>query len=194
MSTEQPVGGEHPDLSASPPIGPAPAPVSARTAVQSAYQREASGDLVAMSFPGARRIAGWLFWVVFPIVCIGALVIAVNGIVGHLNNHPDGIRGTYVANRTCSRGICLVGGTFVSDDKRITVTSLLGDPRWATGTTHKVIYDGTSAEVIGLGQWDGTPSVLAAIGALTYLGVVGYFLRAVRRERRHPPDPIPAAA
>ena len=194
MSTDQPAGAERSDPRPSPPVEPTATPVTGRSAVQTAYQREASGDLVAMSFPGARRIAGWLFWVVFPIVCTAALAIAVNGIIGHLGNHPDGIRGTYIANRTCSRGICLVGGTFVSDDKRLTVTSLLGDPRWATGTVHKVVYDGTSAEVIGLGQWDATPSVLAAIGALTYLGVVGYFLRALRRERRRPPDPIPGSA
>jgi hypothetical protein len=165
-----------------------------RLATQAAYRREASGDLVAMSFPGARRIAGWLFWVVFPVVCIGALIVAANGIISHLGNRPDGIRGTYIANRTCSRGICLVGGTFVSDDQRITVTSLLGDPRWPTGTSHKVVYDGTSAEVIGLGQWDATPSVLAAVGALTYLSVVGYFLMALRRERREPTQAPPGPA
>jgi hypothetical protein len=156
---------------------------SAAQQAHDAHQAEASGDLVAMSFPGARRIAGWLFWVVFPVVCLAALALAVSGIVQHVNNQPTGIRGTYIASRSCARGICLVGGTFTSDDGTVTVTSLLGDPRWVNGSTHRVVYDGTSAEVIGLNQWDPTPSVLAGLGALTYLGVAGYFLLDYRRAR-----------
>jgi hypothetical protein len=58
----------------------------------------------------------------------------------------------------------------------------LGDPRWATGTEHQVFYDGTGVEVVGVVQWDPTPSVLAGVGAVTYLGMVAYFLRAARRE------------
>jgi hypothetical protein len=173
-------------MSTEPSAGPAAAPheSSGRAALQAAYQAEAAGDLVAMSFPGARRIAGWLFWVVFPLLCVVAITLSVSAIAQHAGSEPSGIRGTYVANRTCLRSICLVGGTFVSDDGTVRVTSLLGDPRWATGTTHRVVYDGTSAEVIAIGQWDPTPSVLAAAGALTYLGVVGYLMVAVRRTRR----------
>lgn len=157
---------------------------SGLTPLQAAYQAEASGDLVAMSFPGARRIAGWLFWVVFPLLCVASLALAVTGFVEHVGNQPAGIRGTYVAHRSCARSICLVGGTFVSDDGRTTVTSLLGDPRWTEGSQHKVIYDGKSSEVIGLGSWDATPAVLASLGALTYLGVVGYFARAARHRKQ----------
>jgi hypothetical protein len=150
--------------------------------MQRAHRAEVSGELVAMSFPGARRVAGWLFWVVFPLLCLGALALAVLAIVDHVGNQPKGTRGTYVANRTCARGICLVGGTFTSDDGRIKVNSLLGDPRWATGTEHQVFYDGTGVEVVGVVQWDPTPSVLAGVGAVTYLGMVAYFLRVARRE------------
>ena len=152
--------------------------------MHAAYQAEASGDLVAMSFPGARRVAGWLFWVVFPVLCLVALALSTSGIVQHVGNQPSGIHGTYTANRSCSRGICLVGGTFVSDDRKIRVTSLLGDPRWADGTVHQVVWDGIGVEVVGIGQWDPTPSTMAGVGALGYLTVVGYFALAARRGRR----------
>lgn len=166
--------------------GPARNRVPGLSPLQAAYQAEASGDLVAMSFPGARRIAGWLFWVVFPVICLASLALAVTGFVQHAGNQPSGIHGTYIAHRSCARNICLVGGTFSSDDGRTTVTSLLGDPRWAEGSRHRVIYDGKSSEVIGLGSWDATPAVLAAAGALTYLGVVGYFMAAGRRRAKSP--------
>ena len=42
-----------------------------------------------------------------------------------------------------------------------------------------------SVEVTALpGHWDPTPSVIAALGALTYLGLVGSLARATRRDRR----------
>ncbi|UQX87728.1 hypothetical protein M6D93_15680 [Jatrophihabitans telluris] len=162
------------------------------SALQSAYQAEASGDLVAMSFPGVRRVAGWLFWVIFPVATLAALISAILTVVQHVGTEPPGIQGTYVANRSCARGICLVGGTFISADHGLTVTSLLGDPRWESGSSHKVIYDGSSAEVIDYPNWDPTPTVLAGVGALTYLGVAGYFLVAARRTRNR--DPAPRSA
>ena len=132
-----------------------------------------------MSFPGARRVAGWLFWVVFPLLCLVALWFAISGIIGHIGNQPAGVRGNYVANRSCSHGICLVGGTFVSDDGKLRVTSLLGDPRWPDGSEHRVVYDGKSVEVLAISTWDPTTSVIAGVGALTYLGVVGFFVRSM---------------
>jgi len=157
---------------------------SGPAAMLAAYRAEASGDLVAMSFPGARRVAGWLFWVVFPALCLAALFLSASGIIQHVGNEPSGIHGIYTAHRSCSRGICLVGGTFLSDDGKTRVNSLLGDPRWPDGTVHRVVYDGTGAEVVGIGQWDPTPSVMAGLGALSYLGVVGYFIVAARRGGR----------
>jgi hypothetical protein len=180
MSTDQPAvpsseAGEHTRFGDHP----------IRAVTRAAYRDEAAGELVAMSFPGVRRIAGWLFWVVFPMLCLGALALAVLGIAHHVGNHPAGTRGTYIADRSCARGICLVGGTFVSDDGALRVTSLLGDPRWPDGSQHTVFYDGSSVEVIGVAKWDPTPSVLAGIGAGTFLGVLGYCFRVTRREQQH---------
>lgn len=178
---------------ASPLTVPAePAPWSA-TAAQSAIatqstgssrQAEASGQLVAMSFPGARRVAGWLFWVVFPLLCIATIHASVSNAVHHLGNKPVGIRGTFVVQpRSCSQGFCSFGGLFTSDDHTIRNLPLLGDPRWHTTEVHRVTYDPKSVEVTALpGHWDPTPSVMATFGALTYLVVIGYFVR--ERQRR----------
>ncbi len=179
----------HDASAASGAVGPAeatsqqPRPSAGAEAARRAYAAEASGDLVAMSFPGARRVAGWLFWLVFPLVCLVSLYLSISAIAHHIGSQPSGIRGTYVAESSCSRGICLVGGTFVSDDGKVKVTSLLGDPRWTNGTSHKVVYDGTSAEVVGLGSWDPTPSVIAGVGATAYLILVGYLYLGLRRQR-----------
>jgi hypothetical protein len=151
------------------------------------YATQPSGDLIAMSFPGARRIAGWLFWVVFPALCVASLYLAGSAIADHVGRQPDGVRGSYVAHRICLRSICLVGGTFTSDDGHMVVTSLLGDPRWAEGSKHTVYYDGRSAEVVGPGTWDPTPSVLAAVGGLTYLAIVVWLAVAQSLHRRRQP-------
>ncbi len=147
---------------------------------------EASGELVAMSFPGARRIAGWLFWVVFPALCLAAVTVAVLNIAGHVGDRPAGIRGTFVVTpRSCVQGICSFGGSFSSDDGTIRNLQLLGDPRWHSEDVHRVVFDPRSVEVAALpGHWDPTPSVIAALGAVTYLGVVGSFLRGSRRHRQ----------
>jgi hypothetical protein len=153
-----------------------------------AFRAVERDTLVPMSFPGARRFAGWIFWIVLPALSLGALILAISGIAHHIGNRPDGVRGSFVAARTCLNQVCLVGGTFVSDDGRTVVDSLLGDPRWATGTVHRVVYNGNGTAVIGLNQWDPTPSVLAAIGATVYLGVVGSVAVA---ERRRPTGSAP---
>lgn len=148
---------------------------------------EASGELVAMSFPGARRVAGWLFWVVFPVLCLAALALAVANIAGHVGDHPTGIRGTFIVSpRSCSQGICSFGGVFTADDGSIKNLPLLGDPRWHSQDIHRVTFDPNSVEVTALpGHWDPTPSVIAALGSVTYLGLVGSLVRGTRRDRRH---------
>jgi hypothetical protein len=176
-----------------------PAADPARRPVGSSWQAEASGDLVAMSFPGARRIAGWLFWLVFPLLCIATLQTSVTSMVHHLGNKPVGIRGSFVVQpRSCSQGFCSFGGLFSSDDGTIKNLPLLGDPRWRTAEVHKVTYDPRSVEVSALpGHWNPTPTVMAIIGALAYLGTIGYFLRQRRRSGQHrrsaaaEPDPVP---
>jgi hypothetical protein len=147
----------------------------------------ASGELVPMSFPGARRVAGWLFWVVFPALCLAAIAMAVLNIVGHVGDRPTGIRGSFVVSpRTCAQGICSFGGLFTSDDGSIKNLPLLGDPRWHSQDVHHVAYDPGSVEVTALpGHWDPTPSVIAALGGVTYLGLVGSLVRGSRRDRRH---------
>ena len=173
-----------------------PAPESAadpaRQPAGSSWQAEASGELVAMSFPGARRIAGWLFWVVFPLLCIGAIHASVTKVAHHLGTKPVGIRGTFVVEpRSCSQGFCSFGGLFTSDDHTIKNLPLLGDPRWHTAEAHRVTYDPRSVEVTPLpGYWNPTPCILAIVGALTYLGMIGYFLRQRRRsdQQRHRSD------
>jgi hypothetical protein len=147
---------------------------------------EAAGELVPMSFPGARRIAGWLFWVVFPLLCTAAVVAAVYNVSSHIGRKPDGIRGTFVvAPRSCVQGICSFGGSFTSDDGKIKNLPLLGDPRWHPEDVHRVTYDPKSVDVTALpGHWDPTGSVVAAVGGVSYLGVLGYLVMAARRERR----------
>jgi hypothetical protein len=171
-----------------PAVGPA-GPTSVEPARQptgSSWQAEASGRLVAMSFPGARRVAGWLFWVVFPLLCIAAIQTSVSNVADHLGKKPTGIRGTFVVQpRSCSQGFCSFGGLFTSDDHTIRNLPLLGDPRWHTADVHRVTYDPRSVEVTALpGHWDPTPSVMATFGALTYLVLLGYFVREQRRSGR----------
>ena len=146
---------------------------------------EATGELVPMSFPGARRVAGWLFWVLFPVLCLAAITLSVHNIADHIGDRPTGVRGTFVVSpRTCVQGICSFGGLFTSDDGSITDLPLLGDPRWHSRDVHHVVHNPSSVEVTALpGHWDATPSVLAALGALAYLGLVGSLARRTRREQ-----------
>lgn len=157
---------------------------------------EAAGELAAMSFPGARRVAGWLFWVVFPLLCLAAIGLSTLNISHHIGKKPDGIRGTFVVTpRSCNQGICSFGGLFTSDDGTIKSLPLLGDPRWHTADIHHVTYDRRSVEVTALpGHWDPTASVVATVGALSYLSVVGYLFGQARSGRRPARAPTGATA
>lgn len=154
-------------------------------AVQAAYLAEASGDLVAMSFPGVRHIAGWLFWVVFPLFAIISLVFVGSSFASHVGTNPDGVRGSFVAARSCNRGVCIVGGQFTSDDGTIRNESLLGDSRWQTGEVHQVVWNPRGVEVAALGQWDPTVTVIAGVAAVSYLASVAWFAHGMRRGTRH---------
>ncbi|HTZ42438.1 MAG TPA: hypothetical protein VMB79_01115 [Jatrophihabitans sp.] len=188
MSTEQ----STPPPAGAPRAGGA-GPGSRHAQAAASRQAEASGQLVAMSFPGARRVAGWLFWVIFPLLCLATIYTAGNNVAHHLGKKPAGIRGTFVVQpRSCSQGFCSFGGLFTSDDHTIRNLPLLGDPRWHTADVHRVTYDPKSVEVTALpGHWDPTASVVATFGALTYLGAIGYLLR--ERRRAGPASPAPEA-
>ncbi len=168
------------------PVAPKPSRHQRRTrALGPSQQAEASGQLVAMSFPGARRMAGWLFWVIFPLLCVGSIYISAENFAHHVGKKPIGYHGTFVVQpRSCNQGFCSFGGLFTSDDRKIVNLPLIGDPRWQPGEVKQVTYDPTGVEVIPLpGHWDPTPSVVAILGSLTYLVMVGYFFRAERRAR-----------
>lgn len=153
--------------------------------VQATYLAEASGDLVAMSFPGARRIAGWLFWVVFPAFAIVSLVSVATAFATHVGRQPDGVRGTFVVARTCNRAVCVVGGQFTSDDRTVRNESLLGDSRWKNGEVHEVVWNRRSVQVTSLGTWDPTVTVLAGLAAVSYLAAVAWFAYTLKRHQRH---------
>jgi len=153
--------------------------------VQAAYLAEASGDLVAMSFPGARKIAGWLFWVVFPAFAAASLVFVTTAFATHIGHQPDGIRGSFVVSRSCSRGVCIVGGEFTSDDKSVKNESLLGDWSWHSGEVREVVWNRRSVEVTPIGSWDPTMTVIPGVAAVSYLAAVAWFVTRMRRDRRH---------
>jgi hypothetical protein len=157
-----------------------------RTAPRQAELAEASGQLVAMSFPGARRVAGWLFWVVFPLLCVAAIAQAALNISHHIGKKPDGVLGTFVvAPRSCNNGICSFGGEFTSDDGTIKNLPLLGDPRWQAQDVHRVTWNRDQVDVTALpAHWDPTASVVAVVGAVTYLGLAGYLVQGARRDKR----------
>jgi hypothetical protein len=90
-----------------------------------------------------------------------------------------------VAPRSCGQGICSFGGSFTSDDGTIRNLPLLGDPRWHVKDVHRVTFDPQSVEVTAMpGHWDPTPAAIAAVGAVTYLSLVGCMLRGARRDRQ----------
>lgn len=145
---------------------------------------DGADGVVPMSFPGARRIAGWLFWLAFPALAVAAITMGVMNIAKHIGDTPTGIHGTFVVDaRHCSKGFCTFGGTFSSADGSQQNISALGDPRWHAGQVHQVVFNPLNLEVVDLpANWDAVPSVLAVVGGLTYLVGAGFALRSGRRD------------
>jgi hypothetical protein len=109
-----------------------------------------------------------------------------NQLATRAQHAPSGMRGNFVVTtHNCQQQLCITGGTFTSDDKRLVATDMLGLYQWKLGTTHRVVYNLDTADVIPLpAQWDPTAAVLGLAGAVVLLGVWGWCLRAVVRKRR----------
>jgi hypothetical protein len=144
----------------------------------------------------SRSVAGWrpalaglLFWILLPAVCLLAIAQGVNAMVSHVNHVPEGVRGTFlVTTHNCQQQLCITGGTFTSDDKQVVAQDLLGVYRWTLGTQHRAVYNADAADVIPLpAHWDPTGAVLGLAGALTLFGLWGWCLRAALRRRRGRP-------
>jgi hypothetical protein len=150
-----------------------------------------------------RRFGGWrttlaavLFWAVLPIICLLAIGLGVDRLVSHINHVPSGVRGNFlVTTHTCQQRLCITGGTFTSDDKRVVARDLLGIYRWKLGTRHRVVYNADTSDVIPLpAHWDPTAAALGVAGATTLIGLWAWCLRgAIRRARPRLVRPGPAS-
>ena len=132
-------------------------------------------------------LARALFWIVLPIVCLFTVAVGIDRLVSHINHVPSGIRGSFlVTTHNCQQQLCISGGTFTSDDKKLIARNLLGVYRWKLGTKHRVVYNVDAADVIPLpARWDPTAAALGVAGASILLGLWAWCLRgALRRSRR----------
>lgn len=130
-------------------------------------------------------IAAVLFWVVMPILCLLMLWRGADQLATRIHHAPPGLRGDFVVTtHNCQQKLCITGGTFTSDDRKLVARDLLGDYSWKLETTHRVVYNVDAADVIPLpAQWDPTGAVLGIAGATLLLGLWGWFLRSVLRQR-----------
>jgi hypothetical protein len=131
--------------------------------------------LPGMSLPGANRLAGFLFWLVFPALSVTAIVFAVLTLSDHLGQPSAAVHGEYtVTYRGCSDHLCKVTGTFVSDSSLDVFVGLPGDPRWLQGKTYASYFVSNNGDVQTVaGTWDPTTTILALTGASIYLLTVG---------------------
>jgi len=142
--------------------------------------------------PAARvpsRLSGVLavlFWVALPVLCGLMLWHGANQLATRIHHAPPGMRGDFVVTtHNCQQKLCITGGTFTSDDKKLVAEDLLGVYRWKLGTKHRVVYNLDAADVIPLpAQWDPTGAVLGISGATVLLGLWAWCLRGeIRRAR-----------
>jgi hypothetical protein len=141
----------------------------------------------------SRRFGGWraplagmLFWTVLPVVCLVTIGLGVDRLVSHVNHNPAGVRGNFlVTTHNCQQQLCISGGTFTSDDRRVVAHDLLGIYRWKLGTRHRAVYNADTSDVIPLpAHWDPTAAALGVAGAATLLLLWAWCLRgAIRRAR-----------
>jgi hypothetical protein len=138
-----------------------------------------------------------LFWIALPVLCVLMLWQGANQLATRIHHVPSGVRGNFVVTtHNCQQKLCITGGTFTSDDKKLVAKDLLGVYAWKRGTTHRVVYNVDAADVIPLpAQWDPTSAVLGITGGTVLLGVWAWFLRgeirrARSRGRARPVDPV----
>jgi len=134
------------------------------------------------------RLSGVLaaaFWIAVPVLCVLMLWQGANQLATRIHHVPSGTRGDFVVTtHNCQQKLCITGGTFTSDDKKLVTKDLLGVYRWRLGTKHRVVYNLDAADVIPLpAQWDPTSAVLGITGATVLLGVWGWALVRRRSEK-----------
>lgn len=135
------------------------------------------------------NVVAALFWIVLPVLCVLMLWHGSTQLATRIQDVPSGTRGDFVVTtHNCQQKLCITGGTFTSDDKKLVAKDLLGVYRWRMGTKHRVVYNLDAADVIPLpAQWDPTSAVLGITGGAVLLGLWGWCLRAaVRRARPRP--------
>jgi hypothetical protein len=133
----------------------------------------------------ASRAIALMFWVVLPGLCALMLVLGTQKLSTHLNNVPPGTMGTYkVTSHSCDGDVCVTGGTFTSNDGRLTEKNLLGVYSWQDGEVHRAIYDVASIDVIPLpSHWDPTATAVGMAGALGFLVLWSVCLYGAVRRR-----------
>ncbi len=128
-----------------------------------------------------------LFWLALPLICLLTMAVGIDRLVSHINHVPSGVRGTFlVTTHNCQQQLCITGGTFTSDSKKVVASDLLGVYRWKLGTKHRVVFNADAADVIPLpAHWDPTAAALGVVGAFTLLALWAWCLAgAFRRTRR----------
>jgi hypothetical protein len=142
-----------------------------------------------MTFPGARRYAGVLFWFVLPALALLMVVLSVNQLRINGPLRQPGVPGAFtVEGRGCFHGVCAMQGRFTSDDLTLVGEHLQGDQRWLVGQVYRVRWDGNGTEVFTEpSRRDPAIQLMAISGAGLYLLVTGYLLLTTvvpRRRRR----------
>jgi hypothetical protein len=143
-----------------------------------------------------------VFWLVVPALSVAGIVLGVTTWTVHAHRQVPGIPGTFVVdNRSCG-SVCLLTGTFTSNNGTFSDGSLFGVAGWAQNSTHKVVYDASLGTIVPLSaRWNPVPAITALTGAAVLLSAWGWLaLGQIGRARtghdlRHPhPTTGPALA
>ncbi len=134
------------------------------------------------------------FWIVLPLLSVLALGMGADRLAVRINHIPSGIRGNFTVDiHNCQDQLCVTSGTFISDSGTIVVPQLLGNYHWQLNEVYRVVYDGSSADVIGLpAVWDPTSTLVGMAGALVFLLVWAWFLGHALLARRDSGRQVPA--